>query len=76
MLYFRLYECRTYEGLTQQALCEKLCIPRGSYAAYETGGRPVPAEALSILADFYQTSVDYLISRTDTRSPYPPRLFW
>ena len=35
------------------------------------GKRDIPTDVLIKLADFYQTSTDYLLGRTDERRPYP-----
>ena len=40
------------------------------YSEYEIGKRLIPIETLNKLADFYQTSVDYLVGITDDRKPY------
>ena len=37
------------------------------------GKRDIPTDVLIRLADFYGTSVDYLLGRTDEKAPYPPR---
>ena len=42
------------------------------YSKYETGENDVPTHVLLRLADLYDTSVDYLLGRTDVRAPYPP----
>jgi len=31
----------------------------------------IPPDVLSALADYYHTSVDYLVGRTDVFRPYP-----
>ena len=41
------------------------------YSLYERGKREVPAWAVIKLADFYNTSTDYLLGRTD--NPSAPR---
>ena len=41
------------------------------YSKYETGENDIPTQVLIALADYYQTSVDYLLGRTDCREPYP-----
>ncbi|WP_369522158.1 helix-turn-helix domain-containing protein [Dysosmobacter welbionis] len=43
------------------------------YQKYESGKRPIPVDRLEILADFYQTSVDYLLGRTPVKKPYPKK---
>ena len=37
----------------------------------ELGINSIPIEKLDILANFYNTSIDYLVGRTDKREPYP-----
>ena len=37
----------------------------------EKGERIPPTESLIILADFYGTSMDYLMGRTNEKKPYP-----
>ena len=36
------------------------------------GEREVPLSVVCKLADYYKTSVDYLVGRTDEPAPYPP----
>ncbi len=40
------------------------------YSEYEIGKRLIPIETLDKLADYYDTSIDYLVGRTDERKPY------
>lgn len=55
------------KDLAQYLQCTQVC-----YSNYETGKRDIPTEVLLRLADFYGTSVDYLLGRTDEPAPYPP----
>lgn len=71
MRYPRIKDLREDQDLNQRELAEKLFLTRSAYSNYENGLRDVPAEVLGRLADYYNTSVDYLIGRTDERSPYP-----
>lgn len=41
------------------------------YARYETGKRDMPLEYLIKLAEFYNTSVDYILELTNESIPYP-----
>lgn len=41
------------------------------YNQYEIGKNDIPTKVLIQLADFYDTSVDYLLGRTDEKKPYP-----
>lgn len=36
---------------------------------YETGSRGIPIEMLIRLADYYDTTIDYLVGRTDNKAP-------
>lgn len=56
---------------TQQALAEFLHLTRSAYSNYENNLRDIPVEVLSGIADYYNTSVDYLIGRTEEKKPYP-----
>ena len=38
---------------------------------YELGKVNIPLDAIMIIADYYETSVDYLLERTDVTEPYP-----
>ena len=65
MLYERIKELRVDKDLSQKELADTLNVTRSAYSNYENGIRDVPIEVLSRLADFYGTSVDYIIGRTD-----------
>ncbi len=67
----RLKELREDRDITQSKLAEILHIRQNTYSQYENGDRSIPIEALIALADFYGTSVDYLLELTDEKSPYP-----
>ncbi|MCI5735325.1 MAG: helix-turn-helix domain-containing protein, partial [Eubacterium sp.] len=41
--------------------------PQRTYAYYESGERTIPPEILIALADFYNTSIDYILGRTDKK---------
>ena len=71
MDYSRIKELRIDSDTTQQELAQYLHVTRSAYSNYENGLREIPIEVLSGLADFYQTSLDYLLKRTDERSAYP-----
>lgn len=67
----RIRALREDKDFTQQQVASALNLPRRTYANYETNLRGVPSEILCQLADFYNTSTDYLLGRTD--DPAPPR---
>lgn len=65
MIYERVKALRVDKDLSQKELADILNVTRSAYSNYENGIREVPVEILSRLADFYGTSVDYIIGRTD-----------
>ena len=67
----RLRNLREDSDLTQKDLSKMLNISQVAYSYYELDKRSIPLELLSKIADFYNTSVDYLLFRTDTPVPYP-----
>ncbi len=56
---------------TQKQLSILLNISQVAYSYYELEKRSIPLELLSKLADFHETSVDYLLYRTDEYIHYP-----
>lgn len=67
----RLKEIREDNDLLQKDIAEVLGIPQQNYSRYEIRAIAMPMEKYNILADYYKTSIDYLIGRTDERKPYP-----
>lgn len=67
----RIRSLREDNDLTQKQLSTILNISQVAYSYYELSKRNIPLELLSKLADFYDTSVDYLMYRTDTITAYP-----
>ena len=48
-----------------------LGMSQTGYSKYETGENDIPTEILIKIADYYNTSTDYLLERTDQKKPYP-----
>lgn len=67
MKYRRIRDLREDNDLTQTQIGIKLNIPQRTYAYYESGERTIPPEILIALADFYNTSIDYILGRTDKK---------
>ena len=63
----RLRDLREDNDLKQSDLAALLNIRQNTYSQYETGKREIPLALLWRLADYYQTSIDYIIGRTDQR---------
>ena len=66
----RLADLREDNDLTQSYIAEILHIKQNTYSQYETGHRQIPIDILITLADFYNTSVDYILCRTNNPTPY------
>ena len=66
----RLKEIRKDRDFTQTDIANYLGMKQQQYSEYEIGKRLIPIETLDKLADYYDTSIDYLVWRTDERKPY------
>ena len=69
----RLRDLREDRDLKQAALANYLQIHQTTYSDYELGKLNVPINVLHALADYYDTSIDYLLGRTSEKKPYPKR---
>lgn len=67
----RLKELREDKDLFQKDIAKYLNMSQTGYSQYETETNDIPTEVLKNIADFYDTSIDYLLYRTDERKPYP-----
>lgn len=70
MKYNRIRALREDKDLTQQNLADYLNVADSTYGSYESGYRGIPSEVWSKLTDYYKTSVDYLMGRTNNPAPY------
>ena len=66
----RLKDLREDKDLTQSVVAKIINISQTNYSKYELGKINIPIETLVKLADFYNTSIDYLIGRTNNNVPY------
>lgn len=71
MYFQRLRDLREDSDLRQQDIAELLQITQTVYSRYERGFQTIPVLHLLKLADFYHTSTDYILGRTNERKPYP-----
>ena len=69
----RLRDLREDKDLKQKDLARVLQIHQTTYSDYELDKLNVPVQTLHILADFYHVSVDYLLGRTNVKTPYHKR---
>lgn len=56
---------RVKNGDTQESIAEKLKVPKRTYASWERGEREIPNDALAVIADMYNVSIDYLFGREE-----------
>lgn len=66
-----LKKLRLEKHISQVALQIETGIDQSVISKYEVGIRTATAQNLIILADYFHTSVDYLLDRTDDPKPYP-----
>lgn len=69
----RLKDLREDSDLTQTALASYLHIKQNTYSQYESGRRQIPLDLLIALANYYETSLDYIAGLTDIKTPYPKK---
>ena len=69
MKFQRIQDLRIDSDLSQKKIGEILHISQRSYSHYETGSRNIAIEMLIRLADYYDTTIDYLVGRTDNKEP-------
>lgn len=68
MYFQRLENIRSDRDLTQKEVAEVLSMRPEVYRRYEKGIREIPVWALIKLADYYETSTDYILGRTNNPS--------
>ncbi|MDP4120208.1 MAG: helix-turn-helix transcriptional regulator [Bacillota bacterium] len=68
----RLKYLRGNLDLTQADIAKLLNISKQKYIKYEIGECIPKIKDLIILANFYKTSLDYILDITDVAEPYPP----
>ena len=69
-MYRRIRDLREDRDLTQKQIAQMLGMSQTGYSKYETGENDIPTSILIKLADLYDTSVDYLLGRTDNPNRY------
>ena len=66
----RLKDLREDHDLKQEEIAKILNISQTNYSKYELEKVNIPISSLIVLADFYNTSIDYLIGLTDEIKTY------
>lgn len=65
--YPRIRDLREDADLYQKNLASLLHCSQQTYSDYECGKTDIPTEVLIFLADFYDTTTDYILGRTNDR---------
>lgn len=63
----RLKQLREAKNMTQVSLGIKLGVSQETISGYEIGKATPPADMLVKLADILDTSIDYILGRTDNK---------
>lgn len=66
----RLKDLREDRDLKQVQVAKMINISQTNYSKYELGKINIPIETLIKLAYFYNTSIDYILNITNTKTPY------
>lgn len=66
----RIKDLRQDRDLTQKDLADFLNVNQRTYSRYEFGQHEMTIEIICKLADYYNVSVDYLLKRTNIKTPY------
>ncbi len=67
MQFNRIRDLREDCDLKQQQLADLLHVKQTTYSKYELGKINIPIEVFIKLADYYHTSIDYLVGRSNKR---------
>jgi transcriptional regulator with XRE-family HTH domain len=66
-----LRDLREDRDMSQAAMAKLLKCSQQTYSRYESHTTEIPLESLIFLAEYYDTSTDYLLGITDQIKPYP-----
>ena len=66
----RIRDMREDRDIKQKDLAKYLHCDQSLYSKYEREERPIPLDLMIRLADYYDTSIDFLVGRTDDPRPY------
>ncbi|MBE9909001.1 MULTISPECIES: helix-turn-helix domain-containing protein [Enterococcus] len=69
-MFQRIRDLREDNDLTQHQIATLLNISQSTYSRYENGELEIPIQTLINLANYYNTSIDYLVNLTDIKNPY------
>ncbi|MCM1008899.1 MAG: helix-turn-helix domain-containing protein [Ruminococcus flavefaciens] len=67
----RLRDLREDNDMSQAEMAKLLGCSQQTYSRYESHTTEIPLEQLIFLAEYYDTSVDYLLGITNCSEAYP-----
>ena len=70
-MYPRIRNLREDRDMNQTQIAKLLGMSQTGYSKYETGENDIPTGILIKLANFYDTSIDYLLGQTNEKHRYP-----
>lgn len=70
-LRLRIRDLREDNDMNQAEMAKLLGVSQQTYSRYESHVTEIPLESLIWLAEYYNTSVDYLLGITSRKEPYP-----
>ena len=70
-MYQHIRDLREDKDMTQKQMAEILNCSQRIYSNYERGDVDVPTQILIKLAEFHNTSVEYLLGLPDEKKGYP-----
>lgn len=65
----RLFDLMAAEKVTQYQLSKAIGVSTGNISDWKSGRSAPKAEALAKIADYFHVSTDYLLGRTDDKTP-------
>jgi transcriptional regulator with XRE-family HTH domain len=70
-LHLRLRDLREDNDMSQADMAKILSCSQQTYSRYESHTTEIPLESLIFLAEYYDTSTEYLLGITSQNQPYP-----
>lgn len=72
-MYPRIRNLREDKDLSQTKIAQIIGMSQTGYSKYETGENDIPTSILIKLAEFHNTSIDYILGLTDEKKAYPQK---
>ena len=69
-MYPRIRDLREDRDLHQKDIAKLLDVSQTTYSRYESGVLDIPSLSLIKLAEYHNTSIDYLVGLTNEKKPY------